>query len=578
MPNKTDLGKMGDKQNHCNNLHGTYWLLYCTLSYFWQPGCSFTFDGLKQVLLSLKAGIESRLSKVSHLLVNYRTTKDILSLGNSILMVAKKNFPAQIAHSLPEVAMKELGLKVRICDFESALSLSVNFGHNQALIYSGDGSDSSRDSIIAFHRWLKDHPFILSSLESKGLEFDDVVIAFSFGRKIWDTTSQSEGSLLMLRELYVAVTRAKRRVVLLIKRKDIAMRNFLGNLGCDIEPISDPKELQVEFDCKTTAASWYQRGVDLFEEGHFGLAASCFAAANTWGLSNWAKGRHLKSLGDRSDAANAYRRAARCFFEELDFSRTLDVLRELSYCPPWDEKDNAIFDKARSEVPNHFDRVETVRLCLVADRWQNIEIRHLKDIDTSTLFVSYKDHPKLQSMIRECSEEERSEISKVLPFIVAEYYHTVQNYQSAVELFLRSNEIDLATKSTRAAVDSAKLSDVHVRGCVAAWSQNTHSMRHFSEESYVRLLIRLYKHPLELARTAGKKCLQTFGRRLVIFALKHNSLEMMHLYEFHPTEFRTEVNTNLQSNLSCCLDIVKWYIEKHDYENATEYAKAIGKT
>jgi hypothetical protein len=156
----------------------------------------FTFDGLKQVLLSLKAGIESRLSKVSHLLVNYRTTKDILSLGNSILSLAKKNFPAQIAHSLPEVAVKELGLKVRICEFETALSLSVNFGHNQAMIYSGDGRDSNRDNSIALHLWLKDHPFILSSLESKGLEFDDVVIAFDFDRKIWDTSSQSKESLL----------------------------------------------------------------------------------------------------------------------------------------------------------------------------------------------------------------------------------------------------------------------------------------------------------------------------------------------------------------------------------------------
>ena len=283
---------------------------------------------------------------------------------------------------------------------------------------------------------------------------------------------------------------------------------------------------------------------------------------------------HLKSLGDRSEAADAFRRAAKYFFEQIDYKHTRDIFRELSYCPPWDERDNAIFDKARSEMPNHFDRHETVRLCLITDRWENIGVRDLKDIDTLTLFASYKDHPKLQSMIRECSEEDRFEISKVLPFIVAKYHHTVQNYSSAVELFIRSNEINLAIASTRAAVDTVRQNDSHVRECVVVWSRNSGSMRNFNKESYIRLLIRLYQCPLELARSAGKKCLQTFGRAVVISALKHNSLEMMNLYEFHSTEFRNEVNSNLQSTFSCCLDIVKWYIEKRDYENATEYAKS----
>jgi len=537
------------------------------------PGCSFKFDGLKQTLLSLQAGIESRLSKVSHLLVNYRTTRDILLLGNSILTVAKRHFPDQIAHSLPEIAMKDLGLKVRICDFDDATSLSVSFGHNQALIHSEDSSGSSSDNVVTVRQWLNDHPFILSALDSKGLEFDDVVVAFEFGRTIWDVTRQKEESLRMLRELYVAVTRAKRRVVVLIKRKDIAMRSFFRGLGCDIETINDPKQLQVEFDCETSAETWYQKGVDLFEEGHFGLAASCFAAANNWGLSNWAKGKHLKSLGDRREAAGAFRRAARHFFEELEYKRTLDVFQELSYCPPWDEKDNLIFDAAQSEVPTHFDRHETVRLSIVADRFQNIEIRDLKDPDTSTLFAGHKDHPKLKNMIRKCTEDDRYEVSKLLPSIIAQYYLTVQNYSLAVELYIRSKEIKLAIESTKSAVDSAELSDFHVRESIKAWSQNIRSIRNLNGESYIPLLIRMYSSPMEAAKSAGKKCLKTFGRRVVIFALEYANIEMANLYDFHPTEFRTEVNIYLESTNSRCIDIVKWYIDKHDYDNANEYAQ-----
>ena len=59
------------------------------------PGCSFTFDGLKQTLRA--HGYESsELRQVEHLLINYRTTKDILMLGNSVLSTARTYFPGAI--------------------------------------------------------------------------------------------------------------------------------------------------------------------------------------------------------------------------------------------------------------------------------------------------------------------------------------------------------------------------------------------------------------------------------------------------------------------------------------------------
>lgn len=540
----------------------------------WQPGCSFTFNGLKQTLLSLQAGIESKLSNVSHLLVNYRTTRDILLLGNAILSQAKANFPDQIAHSLPEVAMKDLGLKVRVCYFDDALSLSVKFGPNQALIHSSeDASDANSANVIAFREWLKDHPFILTSLDSKGLEFDDVVVAFEFCRSVWDVTGKRVESLRMLRELYVAVTRAKRRVVILVRRKDSKMKLFLDSLDCDIEIIKDPKQFQAEFDTETSAETWHQKGLDLFDDEHFGLAASCFSAANAWGLSNWANAKHLISFGNRSEAADAYRRAARYFTEELDYKRTLDVLKELSYCPPWDERDNSLFDTAQSAVPSHFSRHDTVRLALIRDCWDEINIGDLMDPDTSTLFAGHKTHPKLVSKVRTCREEDRREISKVLPSIIAHYYLTVQNYSSAVVLYISSNEVKLAVDATKSAVDSAKTTDIHIHEIILKWSQNDHAMRNFHEESYVPLLVCLYSSPLKAAESAGKKCLQTFGRRVIMFALERAEIGSMHLYDFHPTEFRTEVNTSLESTFGSCIDVVQWYIGKHDYDNANEYVQ-----
>jgi superfamily I DNA/RNA helicase len=83
------------------------------------PGCSFTFDGLKQTLLSLQKGIEHQLSDaVHHLVVNYRTTRDVLQLGNAILAVARREFPNAIGFAPPEISKKDLGIKVLLCDWK----------------------------------------------------------------------------------------------------------------------------------------------------------------------------------------------------------------------------------------------------------------------------------------------------------------------------------------------------------------------------------------------------------------------------------------------------------------------------
>ena len=46
------------------------------------PGCSFTFPGLKDVLLAVKPRIEAKIKQVFKLAINYRVTKDLLDLSN----------------------------------------------------------------------------------------------------------------------------------------------------------------------------------------------------------------------------------------------------------------------------------------------------------------------------------------------------------------------------------------------------------------------------------------------------------------------------------------------------------------
>lgn len=135
------------------------------------------------------------------------------------------------------------------------------FGPNQALIYSSTGDPGGVASEM--NKWLNSHPFILTSLDSKGLEFDDCVVAFDVERKAWDMNAAKVSSLMLLRELYVAVTRAKRRVVILTKTQQIK-EFFMSLQGCNIEE-SDAKVALLEFDSATTKEEWLKRGQELFE-------------------------------------------------------------------------------------------------------------------------------------------------------------------------------------------------------------------------------------------------------------------------------------------------------------------------
>ena len=287
------------------------------------PGCSFTFDGLKQTLLSVAPGIESKLREVHHLVVNYRTTKDILVMANAILDTAKRSFPGSIEYALPERAVKDLGLRVVTCNWGHAMHTTVKFGGNQVLIYSPSDSVTIPESAKV---WLNDHPFILSSLDSKGLEFDDVVVAFQFDRKYWDLSRKQDTSLRMLRELYVAVTRAQRRVVVLVEPGNDKMKDFFRILNCEELPAD---AILQEFNHETTKEEWHRRGLEFFYSERFEIAASCFARSDQPGWAFWATGKAKFSIGRNTEADESFKQATGAFFERQCFVQVLDIMKEL---------------------------------------------------------------------------------------------------------------------------------------------------------------------------------------------------------------------------------------------------------
>ena len=210
------------------------------------------------------------MRKVEQLKRNYRMTKGVLEVGNAILRELKKFYPEAIEYAQPEVAMKDLGLSVILVDWKKAFKEKSSFGTNQAVIYAGAARTPDMQTCPVEEEiieWLGEHPFILTALDAKGLEFDDVVVVFDLENAVWILERRKIASLRMLRELYVAVTRARRRVVILIKKSLPGMVNFFNSLDCQLDSenlTENTKILSLEFEKVTTKEMWFEKGTELF--------------------------------------------------------------------------------------------------------------------------------------------------------------------------------------------------------------------------------------------------------------------------------------------------------------------------
>jgi hypothetical protein len=87
--------------------------------------------------------------------------------------VIKRNFPKAIESYQEEEAMKDLGLNVVLLDWNRALAAqNPAFGPHQAVVFSSDRNLEAINE--SMNIWLNNHPFVLSSLDSKGTTRSDV--------------------------------------------------------------------------------------------------------------------------------------------------------------------------------------------------------------------------------------------------------------------------------------------------------------------------------------------------------------------------------------------------------------------
>ena len=204
------------------------------------------------------------------------------------------------------------------------MKTSPLFGKDQALVYYV----SKEDQQISYEElkgWLGNHPFVLSVLECKGLEFDDVVVAFDLERSCWKAESREAAALNMLRHLYVAVTRAKRRVVILVKRKSDSMLKFFSSLDYAINFHEDTEKLFSEFNTFTSNKQWFERAEELFQNERYELASRCYERAEIPSLVAFARGKHFAADRKKQEARREFLVACELFETKCDYEMVLKI-------------------------------------------------------------------------------------------------------------------------------------------------------------------------------------------------------------------------------------------------------------
>lgn len=539
------------------------------------PGCSFTFDGLKQTLCA--AGCDySELRQVEHLLINYRTTKDILMLGNEILTVARKFFPGAIDFAKPERAIKDLGLKVGTFSWEEAFKSRVKFGENQAFIYSSS-SNCEVGLLEEAGEWLDNHPFILSSLDSKGLEFDDVVVAFGYDdRKVWQIERKLEASLSMLRELYVAVTRAQRRVVVLVKEDVPAMVDFFDNLSCSLQKVDE--SIWHEFDCNTSAEDWYEKAQCLLQNDQFELAANCFTRAERQDWSFFARGRHFLELGLKAKAADEFRRAVRVFYERRNFQQVLVLLQRLLYIvsDAWDPTDDNIFTTALENLPKYLPRKEVVKFSILREDFSAVLVGDLSDPSVNEVLVTYRHADWLKKLVAGASDTDQDSIAVAMPLVVFDYHFERKHFHEACMVAVSARLIDLMDKTTTEFLKVMK-TEWNPDSIQSYYDivKNISNLKLSSPAASPSVLFsQLFESPQQVQRDLRTKCVDWFEKDIVMLAVDRSGLDRTILLDFSKDIFKAEVEQVLVARCRpYAVDVVLWY-DSHGYQTlASEFAK-----
>lgn len=549
-----------------------HWIAAGDTAQMISPGCSFKFVGLKNTLIKINPDI--KVEPVKHLKRNYRMTKAVLDVANAVLDVAKHNFPGHIEYAEPEIAMKDLGFRVSLVSWKDAMDGRVSFGTQQAIVYAGEKDES--DLAEKLSAWTNNHPLVFSVLEAKGLEYDDVVVCFDKEPASWNVASKKVDALRNSRELYVAITRARKRVVLLSRGKP--MQNYLNeSISCALEKVN-AKIAMKEFEKEATPEEWAAEGRKYFGDQQYRLAESCFNRANQNAWASFAHGKFKLHMSGQPNLARVdFRSAVKAFFESAFYKNCLDVVCELSSLPPWEVDLNNIVEEALGKEPEHLSRKLAIKLAILVNAWHRLTVADMQDASVAEAFLEHRSDDRVKGMIREASEIDRVAISKIVPALIGDYYMEIQNFPTAIRLFIAANDSDLASKATRNALSDAQQGKGDIVSAVKSWQSLDQQPLSVKKDATVKKLLLLFADPAKVARSSvsREQMMPIFGALVVRRAVEYAQADATILHSFDQKAFAGDVERALMERFGeSSIRVVRWYKEHNDKFHSMKLATA----
>ncbi|WOL05870.1 hypothetical protein Cni_G14601 [Canna indica] len=283
---------------------------------------------------------ELRVTDMFHLNQNFRTHAGILSLSQSIMDLLYYYFPMSVDKLIPEFSLIYGEAPVLLESGNDENAILTIFGNSGCTQNSLNGFGSEQ-VILVRDTEMKEQIFslvgkqalVLTILECKGLEFQDVLLYNFFGEsrfKKWriiyeymkkqgvldPSISRScpsfepeQHNILCseLKQLYVAITRTKQRLWICENSDEYSkpMFDYWKKL-CLIQVRHLDSSLAQSMKAASSSDDWKQRGIKLFNEKNFELAAMCFEKAGDDFNEKWARAAGLVANAERIIATNSY--------------------------------------------------------------------------------------------------------------------------------------------------------------------------------------------------------------------------------------------------------------------------------
>ncbi|RAL49278.1 hypothetical protein DM860_017558 [Cuscuta australis] len=283
---------------------------------------------------------KGHLAAVSCLLQNFRTHAGVLKLAQSVIDILSHYFPLSIDALKPESSLiyGEAPVLLRQGSHENAIvtifgnsgsvlsGKMVGFGAEQVILVRDESAKQEVSHLVG------KQALILTIVECKGLEFQDVLLYNFFGtsplRSQWrvvyefmkdhdllDTRfsqsfpcfTEARHAIMCseLKQLYVAVTRTRQRLWICERVEELSKPMFDYWMKLGLVEVRDVDEsLAQAMRLASTPEQWKSRGLKLLWEKNYEMAIMCFERAGERALEKQAKASSIRETAYRMQDSN----------------------------------------------------------------------------------------------------------------------------------------------------------------------------------------------------------------------------------------------------------------------------------